>query len=78
MYGFLFFMLVFLLSQTASSDKAENQTQVIIEETISYSVEAKEEAPIMIMEYERTPEDRMCDSLDEIIEILNEDGVESK
>ena len=76
MYGFLFFMLVFLLSQTASSDKAETQA-ILVEETVSYSVEAKEETPI-IYYYERTPEDRMCDSLDEIIEILEEDGVESK
>tara|TARA_Y100001970_G_C13666610_1_gene570961 strand:+ start:223 stop:471 length:249 start_codon:yes stop_codon:yes gene_type:complete len=82
MYGFLFFVLVFLLSQTASSDKTENQIQeVIVEESISYSIEAREteEPPIMIMEhYDRPPQDRMCDSLDEIIEILKEDGVESK
>ena len=82
MYGFIFLILILFVSQTASSDKTEEiEESIIVEESISYSIEAreKEEAPIMIMEhYEQPPQDRMCDSLDEIIEILKEDGVESK
>lgn len=79
MYGFIFLVFILFVSQTASSDKTEEiEEAIIVEESISYAIEAreKEEAPIMIMEY--SPEDRMCESLDEIIEILKEDGVESK
>ena len=76
MYGFIFLILILFVSQTASSDKTEEIEEAIItEEYVSHSMEAreKEEAPV-IMYYERAPEDRMCDSLDEIIEILKEDG----
>ena len=77
MFGFLFFVFILLISQTASSDKTEHTQEILIDESTSYSMEAKEkEAPVMIMEY--NPEDRLCDGLDEIIEILKEDGVESK
>ena len=82
MYGFIFLILILFVFQTASSDKTEEIEEAIItEESVSYSIEAREkdEAPIMVMEYyEKPPEDRMCDNLDEIIEILKEDGVESK
>jgi len=81
MYGFIFLILILFVSQTASSDKTEDiEKAIITEESVSYSIEArKEKTPIMVMEYyEKSPEDRMCESLDEIIEILKEDGVESK
>lgn len=84
MYGFLFLIFILFVSQTASSDKTEEIEEIdkaigeiIVDEATSYSMEAKEkEAPVMIMEY--NPEDRLCDGLDEIIEILKEEGVESK
>ena len=63
MYGFIFLILILFVSQTASSDKTEEiEEAIIVEESISYSIEAreKEEAPIMIMEhYEQPPQDRM-------------------
>lgn len=78
MFGFLFFVFILLISQTASSDKTEELAQEIqVDESTSYAIEAREkEEPIMVMEiHQKPPEDRMCDTLDEIIEILGKDGV---
>lgn len=77
-YGLLVFLFILLLSQTASSDKVDNQAQqVLIEETKSYSEARKEDVSTIEITLP-PPEDRMCDNLDEIIEILREEGIESE
>jgi hypothetical protein len=71
--GILFILFGLILSLNAS------QKDIVITEVEEYRLETrlKEEAPIVVME-SYPSEDRLCDNLDEIIEILEESGIDKE